>query len=161
MNTQLKLKLFSNFLNQTRKMHNNILKDIFARSVESVQPGTLIKNHVKVTDGHLVVNNAKHTISESCYVVGFGKAVFDMAMEMERALAHKLKRGVVTIPKGFVKGRGDGASVKNSKINFIEGAENNLPDENALEGARQIKELVEGLGEDDFLIVLISGWLLV
>lgn len=44
-----------------------------------------------------------------------------------------------------------------SKIQVIEGAKNNLPDEEALKGAAAILELAKGLTADDLLLVLISG----
>lgn len=46
---------------------------------------------------------------------------------------------------------------ESSKIQVYEGAENNLPDENAHTAAMAIEHLVQNLGEDDVLIVLISG----
>ena len=46
---------------------------------------------------------------------------------------------------------------ESSKIQVYEGAENNLPDENAHTAAMAIEHLVQNLGEDDILIVLISG----
>jgi glycerate kinase len=44
-----------------------------------------------------------------------------------------------------------------SKIKVYEGAENNLPDENAHSAAMAIEHLVQNLCEDDILLVLISG----
>nr|XP_013801205.1 PREDICTED: glycerate kinase [Apteryx mantelli mantelli] len=44
-----------------------------------------------------------------------------------------------------------------SRIEVIEGARNNLPDQEALRGAGAIRDLAEGLTADDLLLVLISG----
>ena len=45
----------------------------------------------------------------------------------------------------------------NSNVRILEGARNNLPDQNALSNAAEIAALVKSLTADDFLIILISG----
>lgn len=130
------------------------LKDIFLKSVDAVLPRNLIKNEVKLQNGHLLVKGQSFPVHKPCYMVGFGKAVLDMAVETEKILGSSLKRAVVTVPVGIFKTH---QRPGNSKIEFIEGAKNNLPDRDAMKGAEMIKELVEGLDKDDLLIVLISG----
>lgn len=44
-----------------------------------------------------------------------------------------------------------------SRIQVFEGAEDNLPDRDALRAALAIQQLAEGLTADDLLLVLISG----
>lgn len=46
---------------------------------------------------------------------------------------------------------------ENSPITILEGAKNNLPDEKAQHAASKIKEVAESVGENDILLVLISG----
>ncbi|KAJ8922629.1 hypothetical protein NQ315_007661 [Exocentrus adspersus] len=130
------------------------LKEIFLKSVEAVQPQRLIRNQVKVTDRHLVVKGDAYELRKPCYLVGFGKAVLGMATEIEAVLRDDLQRGVVVVPSGIFENYRKPCS---SKLQYMEGGENNLPDLNAQEGAAVIKELVEKLTEEDLLIVLISG----
>lgn len=79
-----------------------------------------------------------------------------MALELERTLGHLLERAIVVVPKGIFEKYPE-FQQKNSKIIFIEGAENNIPDQEAVFGAQRIKKLAEELREDDLLLVLISG----
>lgn len=130
------------------------LKELFLKSVSAVLPRNLIRNEVKVRDRHLLIRGQTFELKKPCYMVGFGKAVLDMAVETEKIIGSHLKRAVVTIPVGIFQTH---QMPENSKIEFIEGAKNNLPDKNAMMGAEMIKELVEGLDKDDLLIVLISG----
>ena len=44
-----------------------------------------------------------------------------------------------------------------SRIQVFEGAEDNLPDRDALRAALAIRQLAEGLTADDLLLVLVSG----
>ncbi|KAF2879432.1 hypothetical protein ILUMI_26741 [Ignelater luminosus] len=135
--------------------HLEHLKSIFLKSVTAVQPEDLIKNSVTIENSNLIVNNDIYKVNKPCYVVGFGKAVFGMAITLESILGANLQEGIVTVPAGIFEKILQRPEY--SKIRFVEGAVNNLPDENAESGAKQIKDLVEKLQEDDLLIVLISG----
>lgn len=133
-------------------MSVQVLKEIFVKSVESVQPQNLISKQVKVESGHLTVCGRTFPLQKPCYIVGFGKAVLGMALELEKILKDNLKMGVVTVPQGI----SEKFEIR-SKIKFIEGAKNNIPDEAALSGALEIKTLVEGLEKEDLVLVLMSG----
>lgn len=143
----------------SRKMHDEDLKNIFGSAIASVQPSTLIQESITVSDRHLTVNGCKHDLEKPCCVVGFGKAVFGMALELENKLKNKLLAGIVSIPQGILHQpqKLQTCNWNQSKTQFIEGAYNNLPDENSLNAAKRIKDFVTSLKKDDLLIVLISG----
>jgi len=76
-----------------------------------------------------------------------------MAVTAENILGDKLEAGIVSVPHGSLIDK----PREGSKLTFIEGARNNLPDKNAEAAAKQILELALKLDEDDMLLVLISG----
>uniref|UniRef100_A0A1B0DHZ9 Glycerate kinase n=1 Tax=Phlebotomus papatasi TaxID=29031 RepID=A0A1B0DHZ9_PHLPP len=94
-----------------------------------------------------------------CHVVGFGKAVFGMAIEVERILDTHLKSGILSVPCGTLDKfkNTDTQLNSNGRIEVFEGAKNNLPDKDAHSTAIKIKDFVSRLSNDDVLFVLISG----
>lgn len=116
----------------------------------------MIDFKVKYTDSHLTVGTCTFPTNQTYYAIGFGKAVLGMALELEHILGTHLQRTVVTVPTGIFEKFPD-LKHKSQKVNFIEGAKDNIPDDAALAGAIEIKHLVERLGEKDVLFVLISG----
>ncbi|XP_050300022.1 glycerate kinase [Anthonomus grandis grandis] len=133
------------------------LRNLFLKAVESVKPNALIQNHIKLLDtNRLSINNQTISLSKPCYAVGFGKAVLGMAIELENTLGNQLERAIVTVPKGIFQTYPQYLG-RSKKIQFIEGAADNIPDVEALEGAKRIVELLEGLSKEDLVIVLISG----
>ncbi|KAL0267543.1 UNVERIFIED_CONTAM: hypothetical protein PYX00_009788 [Menopon gallinae] len=83
-----------------------------------------------------------------------------MAVEAERILDNHLRSGVVCVPKNTLNNFKSNDSFKlkeKSVIKVYEGAENNLPDEDAVKGADAIIEEIKSLSQSDLLLVLISG----
>lgn len=130
------------------------VKTIFQAAVSAVEPRKLIENCLSVQNGHLIVKGQSYELQKLCHVVAFGKAVLGMCVAVESVLDGWIKEGVATVPTGIFQNSG---RPENSRIRFLEGAKNNLPDEEAYKGALQIKELAQKLQEDDLLIVLVSG----
>ncbi|XP_050357589.1 glycerate kinase [Nymphalis io] len=134
----------------------NDLLQIFKSSVSAVLPENLIKKTISYspTTQKLSIGGENYNLqNKNVYVVGAGKAVQNMAIEVENILNSKLKQGIISIPLGSLSTK----LPENNKILYLEGAKNNLPDENAMATTRKIKELVSKLTQDDFLLVLLSG----
>ncbi|XP_055840163.1 glycerate kinase [Episyrphus balteatus] len=150
-------------------LHLENLRKIFIKSVESVRPANLFDRtkyalQPKLDENKRVVikiQGKTFDISRKrCHVVGFGKAVLGMAVQLEKSLEKRLVSGVLSIPLGTLKQFKDDSSMQlsaDTKIEIFEGAPNNQPDQVALEAAKNIKELAERMGENDILFVLISG----
>ncbi|XP_026729772.1 glycerate kinase [Trichoplusia ni] len=131
------------------------LLSIFKSGVTAVLPVNLVKKSVKYNPEtqQLAINGDKFNLqNKNVYMVGTGKAVQNMAKEVEGILSSKIKQGIISIPIGSLN-----QSAINTNIVYYEGAKNNLPDASAEATALKIKELVTGLGCDDLLLVLISG----
>lgn len=160
--------------------YNHILKTVFEKCVESVKPKSLfsatkmeliVPSSVRVGDEfigvyvvYVIAVNFELFIvdikNRKCHLVGFGKAVLGMAVQMERILGDTLVYGILSVPVGTKDKFGTDKDMqlhKNSVIEVYEGAKNNLPDANAEKTARKIFEYVSQLTENDVLFVLISG----
>lgn len=142
--------MFELTIKDIAKMKNHI-RDIFKECIKSVLPRNIIKNTIKLDSQTLFVKDDKFNIPENIYVVGFGKAVLDMALEVEKILDGFLKKAVLSVPFGA------GQIIKNSKICVMEAAKNNMPDQYAVENTECIKDTIKTLKDNDMLIVLISG----
>lgn len=92
-------KLFSvnNVTVFKRTMSIKDVKEIFQKSVEAVLPTQLIKNEVQVCNRHLSIRGQSYELKKPCYVIGFGKAVLGMALEIERILGKTKCIGVVSL----------------------------------------------------------------
>ncbi|NXP52112.1 GLCTK kinase, partial [Heliornis fulica] len=138
---------------------------LFRTAVGTVQPARMLRRAVKLQGygcPQLLVKGQAFPVKRDLYLVGFGKAVLGMAAAAEEILGDHLIRGIINVPLGIQEslqqaGMQEMLLKPHSKIQVIEGAKNNLPDPEALKGAVAIQELVEGLTEDDLLLVLISG----
>ncbi|NXR32380.1 GLCTK kinase, partial [Zosterops hypoxanthus] len=138
---------------------------LFRGAVGTVRPAPMLKRALKLQrDGcpQLLVKGQAFPVKRDLYLVGFGKAVLGMAAAAEEILGDHLTLGIINVPLGIQESLQragmEGMLLKpHSKIQVIEGAKNNLPDEEALKGAAAILELAKGLTADDLLLVLISG----
>lgn len=139
------------------------LRDIFRAAVKAVSPSEIIRRRVKLRGNALYVDERSFPLKRDVYLVGFGKAVMGMAVELERVLGDALKRGIVSVPSvswNAMWASEDKSSfprLHNSKIDYREGGVNNQPDGRSLDTTHDIIDLVEKLTETDTLIVLVSG----
>lgn len=139
------------------------LRDIFHSAVKAVSPSEIIRRRVKLRGNVLHVDERSFPLKGDVYLVGFGKAVMGMAVELERMLGDVLKKGIVSVPslsRDAVWSSEDKSSfpkLHDSRIDYREGGVNNQPDSRSLDTTHDIIDLVEKLTETDTLIVLVSG----
>lgn len=139
-------------------------RQLFESAVGAVQPGPMLQKALSLDpDGRkLKVRDRSFQLRQNLYLVGFGKAVLGMAAAAEELLGQHLVQGVISVPKGIRAameraGKQEMLLKPHSRVQVFEGAENNLPDHDALRAALAIQQLAEGLTADDLLLVLISG----
>lgn len=133
---------------------------VFMVGVNSVHPQEIVRNFVRREGEKLVVGNAKYDLEHNVYAVGFGKAVNGMVRPVENVLqassgGSHLQKGIISIPVGIKKQLGSAGT--SDIVEYLEGAKNNIPDEAAFAASKRIVSLVQGLKEQDILLVLISG----
>jgi glycerate-2-kinase len=131
---------------QLQKKRKDIL-DILTVALDSVNPYNAIKRVFE--DGNIVFKAESIDISgfENIYVVGFGKASVGMAQAV---------CDFVNITKGIIVSNDSSVKLTCDKIEIIIGG-HPIPNNRSIQGAEKITEIVKKCGENDLLIVLISG----
>lgn len=150
--------------------HFNNLTNIFLKAVEAVKPKNLLSPANKfnlepkrLPNGQEVIEISGNTVNitnKKCHVVGFGKAVLGMAVQLERCLGDRIEFGILSIPKGSqeqFKCQKDMQLKANSVIQIWEGADNNQPDTESEDAAKSILSVAQRMTKHDILFVLISG----
>ena len=121
---------------------------LMKESIKSADPYEAVKRSLKVEGSRLIVKGKEFPIKGRIYVLAFGKAACSMAKAVEEVLDERIAEGIAITKYAY--------SLPLKKIKVIE-AGHPVPDENSMRGARLGVELAKKVGEDDILLVLISG----
>jgi glycerate 2-kinase len=123
---------------------------IIEAGIDAVLPEKVIANTVKVDGDRLSVGGRTFDLSKyrHIYVAGGGKAAGAMAGEMERLLDGRITAGRV-IDRHGTKSR--------TMLIKVLQASHPLPDRNAVQGMREIHDMLAAAGKGDLVIFLISG----
>ncbi len=121
-------------------------------AIEAVNPKRVIESRVSLSGDILRVDGRSFNLSRfrRVMVIGGGKASGSMAEAIEGILGDRIETGIVVIPHGTRD------QYRMERIELHE-AGHPIPDEDSVEGARKIIDLVSQTGEDDLVICLISG----
>jgi len=125
---------------------------ILRTALNSADPRIAIRNHVHRVDNTLSVDNLTFDLDkfQRIFVVGGGKASGAMAEALEEILGDSLTGGFINILRDI------NSKFKTRKI-ILNKVRHPIPDENGVEGARKIIQLVREAKERDLIICLISG----
>jgi hydroxypyruvate reductase len=123
---------------------------IFLAGVKSADPSIAVRRHVQLNDKTLTVDNHCYDLVglRRVFIIGCGKAAAQMAGALEDILGDRVSRGIVVVKYGH--------GISLDKVQVVE-AGHPIPDQAGLDGARQIKELVEDTGKEDLILFVVSG----
>jgi glycerate 2-kinase len=135
---------------------------IWQAGVEAVDSGRLVRNVVQTSDSGLVI--CGHEISlatvNRIVVVGAGKAGTGMATAFEQALGESIVKekvsGWINVPADCLPADGE-SQPRKIHLHPARPAGVNEPTGEGVRGAREILNVVSGLGPDDVCVVLLSG----
>ncbi|MCS7119966.1 MAG: glycerate kinase [Nitrososphaerota archaeon] len=147
-----KMELLSNAETSYIRRAREIILDVIEKSLNSVDPRTIIKSKVLLKDNRLIINDKIFNLDEfdKIFVVGGGKASGSMAKALEEILGSRIEDGVIVVP------RGESQRYKMHRIRVVEGS-HPIPDERSVASAKEILNLAGRVGEKDLVIGLISG----
>ena len=130
-------------------------EDIFTSCLKAVDPYAAVRRFVRLEGDALLLggeNGPETRVDlsryERVFLVGGGKATAPMAKAMEDLLGERLLRGVINVKYGFTVPL---------RLTRVHEAAHPVPDENGVNGAREIFRLLEECGERDLVFSLISG----
>uniref|UniRef100_A0A915NW28 Glycerate kinase n=1 Tax=Meloidogyne floridensis TaxID=298350 RepID=A0A915NW28_9BILA len=123
----------------------------FKTTLNSSTLGAYINKCLSLNGNQLKVADRLYLLNKNVHLVAIGKAAPVMVESAEKILGQHFVDGIASVPTG--------SNIPNNlKTQFLFGAENNLPDEQALENTKQIENFVRFIGQPNQLILfLISG----
>ena len=138
--------------NEQDKKAREIALNCIEAALSAVDPRNAVYRTVKVEGKTLIIKNLKFDLDSigNIYVIGGGKASGAMAEAIENILGDLIKEGVVNVLKGTEK------RFRVKRIKLV-GASHPIPSEIGVSGVKEMLKIAEKAGENDLVIVLISG----
>ena len=123
---------------------------VMEAALRAVDPARAVAEHLRREGDALWVADRRYDLAafRHVYVVGAGKAGAPMAQAAEEILGDRIRAGALNVKYGY--------TLPTRRVTLHE-AGHPIPDEAGLAGARRIGALLEGAGEDDLVLCLISG----
>ena len=125
--------------------------DIMRAAIESSDPYRAVRRGINFDGNRLTVSGEEFPLSGKVYLLAFGKAACSMARAVADLLGERIEEGVIITKYGYAEN-----CPRTERLRIIE-AGHPVPDENSLLGGKLGLKLAGKVGEDDVLLVLISG----
>lgn len=127
-----------------------ILLDLAEEAISFLQPENLVRQHVRLKNNRLIIDKKTFNLRkvENIYVIGAGKATYQMAEVIFKMLGKRITAGAINMPKAYTK--------KIGGINVNE-ASHPFPNAAGVTGAQGILNIANKAGENDLVICLMSG----
>lgn len=137
------------------EIRRNQIKFLFQEGIKAALPQNLFKRFITLQNNLLTINSINLpsktfdlSLYENIFVTGAGKASCSMAAALENVLFNKINSGIVVTKYGFVQPL--------KKIKILE-ASHPVPEQNSVNAANEILDLINSAGNNDLIINLISG----
>ncbi|MCW8821795.1 MAG: DUF4147 domain-containing protein, partial [Sulfurovum sp.] len=130
--------------------NKTLLNTAFNQLLEEIKPQELISNSCQLDGEKFSVRGKSYDLAnfKNIYLLGSGKAVVPMAIEIQKLLKHFLKKtlliGAYSSEEKFENGR------------YIQST-HPLPSDKSIESAIALQDIMQTLNEDDLFIYLLSG----
>jgi glycerate 2-kinase len=124
--------------------------EIYREAVEAANPKRCVLEHFRRKDNTLAVDSSTYNLDdfEHIYIIAFGKAAPSMAEAVEEALGDRLTGGLVISNSQPIN--------PFQKLGFYLSS-HPVPDERSLSAAKEAVSILEGAGQNDLVIFLVSG----
>jgi len=122
--------------------------EIIESGMNSILPKNVMKKQIKLKNNILTIKNKNYNLKnyENIYVIGFGKSSSLMALELEKILKDRIKKGIIISTKKVV--------LKKIKLHI---GTHPFPSEKNMAITKKIVNLLKSLNKDDLVLCLISG----
>jgi glycerate 2-kinase len=125
---------------------------VMAAALEAVDPGVAVREHLHREKNHLLLSGKTYDLSayRRIVLIGAGKAGVPMAQASAELLGDYLDGGLVIVKEGYL---GDPID---PDVEIIE-AGHPIPDRRGQEATLRMLDMLDGLGQNDLVLFLISG----
>lgn len=123
---------------------------VMRAALEAVEPAEAVRRALRRAGDRLVAGGREYDLTryDRVIVVGAGKASAPMARAVEEILGERVSDGLVVVKYGHTG--------PTRRVRLREGG-HPIPDDPCVNGTAELVELVEGTGERDLVIVVMSG----